>query len=143
MTMNKAVKTIGIIIGVLIIAAGLNLLIASLSAPASISVGSTIALDYTFGADFYTEMYGVTYKAVKQLNNLGYAISAGVGKTLPLLKLIASGISVLVMSFGAAVTGFFALAKAAETAKPAFEEHSAEGETDTSAEAADAASTQQ
>lgn len=123
MTMNKTAKIIGIVVGALIIVMGLYMLIAAMSTSTNTSYSNTYTIDYSFGADFYTEMYGVTYDAVGQLNKIANGLESSFDKTLPLLQIIAMGIGMLIIAIGAAVTAFFALSKAAESAPKA------EGET--------------
>ena len=66
----------------------------------SIYVGTTYASSYSFGADFYTEMFQITYKAVDQLNNIANGISSGFGRVLTALRAVAKGVGVLVMALG-------------------------------------------
>lgn len=123
MTMNKTAKIIGIVVGSLIIVMGLYMLIAAMSTSTGAYFSTTYTFDYSFGADFYTEMYGVTYDAVGQLNKIANGLESSFDKTLPLLQIIAMGIGMLIIAIGAAVTAFFALSKVAESAPKA------EGET--------------
>ena len=129
MTMNKTAKIIGIVVGSLIIVMGLYMLIAAMSTSTGAYFSTTYSIDYSFGADFYTEMYGVTYDAVSQLNKIANGLDAAFDKTLPLLQIIAMGIGMLIIAIGAAVTAFFALSKVAESAPKA------EGETSKFSEA--------
>ena len=129
MTMNKTAKIIGIVVGSLIIVMGLYMLIAAMSTSTGAYFSTTYSIDYSFGADFYTEMYGVTYDAVGQLNKIANGLDAAFDKTLPLLQIIAMGIGMLIIAIGAAVTAFFALSKVAESAPKA------EGETSKFSEA--------
>jgi hypothetical protein len=69
----------------------------------SLSVSDTYVSSYSFGADFYTEMYNVTYKAVDQLKNIGDGMEAGVGRILTALRAVAKGVGVLTMAVGFAV----------------------------------------
>jgi len=66
----------------------------------SVYVGTTYASSYSFGADFYTEMFKITYKAVDQLNNIGSGLGTGFSRVLTSLRAIARGIGVLIMSLG-------------------------------------------
>lgn len=66
----------------------------------SIYVGTTYASSYSFGADFYTEMFKITYKAVDQLNNIGNGIASGFGRVLTSLRAIAKSVGVLIMALG-------------------------------------------
>ena len=66
--MKKIFCILGIIVGIAMIVIGVN--------AAGYSVGNTyeMPLDYTFGADYYTEQYGATRDAALNSAYLGYAL---------------------------------------------------------------------
>ena len=87
-------------ISLLIFILGIIVLCSAGKLAESIYVGTTYASSYSFGADFYTEMFKITYKAVDQLNNIGNGIASGFGRVLTSLRVIAKGVGVLIMALG-------------------------------------------
>lgn len=58
-----------VLLGGILLAVGCNQFANMETASSDFSSSHEYASSYTFGADFYTEMYGVTYDALNQLNN--------------------------------------------------------------------------
>ena len=94
----------GIISGAVIIILAVVMLTGAFN-PSGLSTSSQFQMKYSFGADFYTEMFGVTYSILEQLENmssdnaanLAFAINA-ITKSLGFVVL-AIGIGVLGLSF--------------------------------------------
>lgn len=81
--MKSVVSVLGIIAGITIVVVGVGVLYGKQTAPAvsamSHSVDNECSNDsqsYTFGADFYTEMYGITYDANKNIVKAGDTIAS-------------------------------------------------------------------
>lgn len=113
-TWKKLIQLVGILVGVAIIMAGIGLMN---SAPSPASIATEYALDDSFGADFYTEMYGVTYDILSQLQNISRGLTSNFGH---LLDAIYEVVSTLIIVLGAITTtafGYLFLSDFAKTEK--------------------------
>lgn len=110
---------IGLLAGIALLAVGLVKSVGSAKIFSDITTDSSSfsrtfssASDYSFGADFYTEMYGITYDVLNQLNGM----SAGNTQNLSVLNNnIVSGMKnvydigcLLVMAIGAGIAALSA-----------------------------------
>ena len=100
MNLRKYAPLAGAVVSVLVILLGLIVFISACALPDSLSVSNTYVSSYSFGADFYTEMYNVTYKAVDQLKYIADGLETGFSRVLTCLSAVAKGIGVLVISIG-------------------------------------------
>lgn len=111
---------IGIIVGILVIALGVVTLNGAETKHVSssdFSKSSQLQFSYSFGADFYTEMFGVTYNTLQQLEDMANdntynmavatnTISSGLEKVNQTLAyvILAIGAGILALSFGKLIT---------------------------------------
>ena len=103
MNIRKFFPLVSFVLAIVIIIMGACVIGTANDLRTSLSVSDTYVSSYSFGADFYTEMYNVTYKAVDQLKNISDGMEAGVGRILTALRAVAKGIGVLTMAVGFAV----------------------------------------
>ena len=92
----------GCIIGIALVCVGAYMF---LHTPITDSIchSSEIALSYSFGADFYTEIYGVTHDILSQLNNMSSDFEANLRIIYSGILLIYCAISVLISALGISV----------------------------------------
>ncbi len=97
---------VGIVSGVAIIVLAIVMLSGANNLSISaLSTSSQFQLSYSFGADFYTEMYGVTYNILKQLGDMSSDNAANIAlATNTITKslgytILAIGLGVLGLSF--------------------------------------------
>ena len=105
MNIRKFLPLVSFVLAIVIIIMGACVIGTANDLRTGVSVNNTYVSSYSFGADFYTEMYNVTYKAVDQLKNLGDGMETGMSRILEALKVVAKGIGVLTMAVGFAVMG--------------------------------------
>ena len=76
----------------------------------SFSKSSQYQSSYSFGADFYTEMFGVTYKALSELNDISTDIAANFSRLNNSLNaeigLAVESLHYLIFAVGIAMVGF-------------------------------------
>ena len=95
---------VGIIAGIAIIVFAITMLSGSnhsLSA-SDFSKSSQIQFDYSFGADFYTEMFGVTYNVLQQLEDMSSDNATNIARAT---NSINQSISYIIMAIGIGVFG--------------------------------------
>jgi len=100
MDKRKLAPVIGAACSLLIILLGVIVFFSACGLSESIGFGSTYVSSYSFGADFYTEMYNVTYKAVDQLQYIADGLETGLSRVLVSLRALAKGVGVLIISLG-------------------------------------------
>lgn len=98
---KKLIQLVGILVGIAIIIAGVNL---TNNAPSPVSIDTEYAISYSFGADFYTEMYGVTYDILSQLKNISRGLTSNFGRMLSAMYEV---ISALIITLGTITTAAF------------------------------------
>ena len=71
-----------------------------------LSTSAQFQLSYSFGADFYTEMFGVTYNVLEQLEDMSKDNAANIAKaTNTVTNTITRSIAYVVLAIGAGVFG--------------------------------------
>lgn len=100
--MKKIFQLVGIVVGIAIIIMGASL---CSSAESGAYIGTTYAVDYSFGADFYTQMFSVTYDILSQLNSMATGITSNFTRALHALS---KGFGMLTIAIGMVTTVSFA-----------------------------------
>ena len=102
---------VGIIAGIAIIVFAITMLSGSnhsLSA-SDFSKSSQLQFDYSFGADFYTEMFGVTYNVLQQLEDMSSDNATNIARATnsinQSISSINQSISYIIMAIGIGVFG--------------------------------------
>lgn len=98
---KKLVQLVGVLVGIAIIVAGVDLMN---NVPSPVSIDTEYAISYSFGADFYTEMYGVTYDILSQLNNMASGLRGNFGRMLSAMYEL---VSTLIIVLGTITTTAF------------------------------------
>lgn len=98
---KKLIQLVGILVGIAIIIAGVNLMN---NVPSPVSIDTEYAISYSFGADFYTEMYGVTYDILSQLKNISRGLTSNFGRMLSAMYEV---VSALIITLGTIITAAF------------------------------------
>lgn len=107
---------VGIIIGVIIIVFGIVMIgtvnngdSMSTLPSSSLSTSSQIQFKYSFGADFYTEMFGVTYNTLQQLVDMSADnarnLSSATNTIVHSMRTVGSLLAYVIMAIGLAVVG--------------------------------------
>ena len=94
---------VGIVAGIAVIIIAIVLLTgASQISVNDLATSSQFQLSYSFGADFYTEMFGVTYNVLEQLEDMSNDNAANIAKAT---NTITRSIAFVVLAIGVSVFG--------------------------------------
>lgn len=103
---KKLIQLVGVLVGIAIIVAGVDLMN---NVPSPASIDTEYAISYSFGADFYTEMYGVTYDILSQLNNMASGLRGNFGRMLSAMYELASTLIIVLGTITTAAFGYLFL----------------------------------
>lgn len=103
---KKLIQLVGVLVGIAIIIAGVNLMN---NVPSPASIDTEYAISYSFGADFYTEMYGVTYDILSQLNNMASGLRGNFGRVLSAMYELVSTLIIVLGTITTAAFGYLFL----------------------------------
>lgn len=107
---------VGIVLGVIIIVFGIVMIgtvnngnSMSTLPSSALSTSSQIQFKYSFGADFYTEMFGVTYNTLQQLVDMSADnarnISSATNTIVHSMRTVGSLLAYVIMAIGLAAVG--------------------------------------